>query len=106
MSRDSASTTSSTFAFGPGTGAFSSSSNNSTSSPSSRRSSANLAAGTEKFSRLGQGLPTVAEIEQHHAPPERPTLRHNSSSNSSNASSATSISTAASSTRLSVVSGG
>ncbi|KAF9309588.1 hypothetical protein BGZ91_007375, partial [Linnemannia elongata] len=106
MSRDSASTTSSTFAFGPGTGAFSSSSNNSTSSPSSRRSSANLAAGTEKFSRLGQGLPTVAEVEQHHAPPERPTLRHNSSSNSSNASSATSISTAASSTRLSVVSGG
>ncbi|KAF9547021.1 hypothetical protein EC957_009025 [Mortierella hygrophila] len=102
MSRDSASTASSTFAFGPGTGAFS---NNSTSSPSSRRSSTNLAAGTEKFSRLGQGLPTVAEIEQHHTP-ERPSLRHNSSSNSSNASTATSISTAASSTRLSVVGGG
>ncbi|KAG0292616.1 hypothetical protein BGZ96_003951 [Linnemannia gamsii] len=107
MSRDSASSTaSSTFAFGPGTGAFSSSTptNNSSSSPSSRRSSANLAAGTEKFSRLGQGLPTVAEIEQHQ--PERPTLRHQSSSNSSSNSTATSISTATSGSRLSSIGSG
>ncbi|KAF9921345.1 hypothetical protein FBU30_008644 [Linnemannia zychae] len=104
MSRDSASTTSSTFAFGPGTGAFS---NSSSSSPSSRRSSANLAAGGEKFSRLGQGLPTVAEIDQSQQnAPDRPTLRHHSSSSTTSSTTSSRVSGAGSGINPVPVSGG
>ncbi|KAG0260209.1 hypothetical protein BG011_002086 [Mortierella polycephala] len=81
MSRESPSpsssspTTSATgFSFGSGTGAFSpvstSTASSSVSSPSSRRSSAVTPLG-DKFGRLGAGLPTVDEHENHHLVVER-----------------------------------
>ncbi|KAG0212903.1 hypothetical protein BGX28_005365 [Mortierella sp. GBA30] len=83
MSRDnsssSSSPTSSTASFGPGTGAFSSAPS-SVSSPSSRRSSAITALG-DKFGRIGAGLPTVDEHENH--APERHPI-HNFPSTASN----------------------
>ncbi|KAF9185180.1 hypothetical protein BGZ50_003238, partial [Haplosporangium sp. Z 11] len=95
MSRESPSpsssspTTSTTgFSFGPGTGAFSpvstSTASSSVSSPSSRRSSALTPLG-DKFGRLGAGLPTVDEHENHHIAERHPIHNFPSTSTTSSA---------------------